>query len=164
MEEEKYYCPNCEWEVTFGDPKCYNCKQELSWEGTKTNAIKKKIKSKKEKIAEYEEENELERFKEYREKHIVTEDEDIENTYDFFLRAAHFYSVFYYIIAVIVFIGGIIFAFNVGEDIGIGIFFITLIVCLVLIGIGIIYEKNLKYKAYVLKNLHRINLNTKQKK
>ena len=161
--EEKYYCPNCDWEVQEGDPKCYNCDQELDWDEGETNAIKKIVKEKVEEKEEYFENREEEKkaSKKDKEKQI---NQDIKETYKFFLSIAKIYSILFYIIGIILLILGIVAAVGMENDIGIGLLFTCIILGIICIGIGVLYEKNLKYKAYVLRSLHEINLNIKSRK
>lgn len=156
MKEEKFYCPNCEWEVQEGDPKCYNCDQELVWDEIK----KEKKEGKKNVLVETLEEYSpavklVKKIKENKKEG----NEDIKDTYNFYLRMASFYKGLYVFIGLIVMLVGVI--ISVVTE----LFYLMLVAFVlesIIIGFAILLEKNLKYKAYVLKNLHQINLNTKK--
>ena len=147
-EEEKYYCPNCDWEVTYGDPKCYNCNEKLEWDDVEITK-----KEEKNEEVEYIEESRKEKKKR---NEVLNE----KQTYELFFRTAKWYYILWSIYGFIIFIPSIIIGV-IDESIIPSIAgFLLLALC---IFIGLVSSNNLVYKGYMLKNIVEINKNTKKR-
>ncbi|MBR3898245.1 MAG: hypothetical protein IKJ43_03065 [Bacilli bacterium] len=82
---------------------------------------------------------------------------DQESVITFFIKYSKAVKIVFIIFAVISFLGGII-----GTEDTDGMSLIAgIIAAIILIGSGILLEKNFKWKAYMLQNTYQINIKTK---
>ena len=138
-----FYCNICEEEVTLQNGKCPKCKtdwnkiinEEISEDSTPIDIYKKNINNN---------DNEEIREKEYDDSRIITE-ENINNNINFFLTWASIGKIFMIVVGIIITI--ISFVLLESTD---GYSLILLVISASIIFAGIIFENNLKWKAYML--------------
>lgn len=138
-----FYCNICEEEVTLQNGKCPKCKtdwnkiinEEISEDSTPIDIYKKNINNN---------DNEEIREKEYDDSRIITE-ENINNNINFFLTWASIGKIFMIVVGIIITI--ISFVLLESTD---GYSLILLVISASVIFAGIVFENNLKWKAYML--------------
>lgn len=136
----KFYCNICEEEVTLQNGKCPKCKtdwdkivnEKISEDSTPIDIYKKEINNNKNQEIVYDDNK------------IITE-ENINNNINFFLTWASIGKIFMIVVGIII----AIISF-VGIEATDGYSLILLIVSAGSIFAGIIFENNLKWKAYML--------------
>lgn len=128
---KKKYCYICDEEVILHDGKCSRCNTALE-----------------ETCVDVKQTDEIDAVKEKKvvvKNNIAITNDDITNNINFFLKHGYYVKVFLYVIAVIMAILAIVL---IDETDGLSLF--LFLVSLSISGSGVIFENNLKWKAYML--------------
>ena len=158
----KFYCNVCGEEITLQNGKCPKCK--TNW----NKIINEDIVSEESEPFNPNDGKDLSFEDNYIPKKDHTDiksitEEDINSNIVFFLRWGLIVKVILAVLGIIIAVGSFILAGNVEdyqkEEFRTDIVYIVsgIVVFIVLILAGIIFEKNLQWKAYMLKNTHEIN-------
>ena len=143
---EEYFCPECNKKIEYGVLKCPHCHEEIDWVNSQEEKVTKK--------------NITEKI--YRPIY-----KDLVDTYNFFLNSATAVLIVILIFAGVLFFFGLIAAgsfFEESDLAGLGVLFSTFFTTGFLVLLAILAYRTLKYKGYMLKSIHEINLNIKNRK
>ena len=138
---EEYHCPECNKKIEYETKVCPHCHEEIDWVDTKKEPVQKIV---------Y-----------YRPIH-----KDLVDTYNFLLNSATAVLVVILAIAGLLFIFGFILSiglYDTSDELGTFGLLSTFITCGVLVLVAIVVHRTLKYKGYMLKSIHEINLKLNNK-
>lgn len=135
----KFFCSMCDKDVTLENGKCPICKADWSDFVDEESYVKNKLNK-------MEKEVEVVEVVEEKEEKVFNEKEDMITTYKWFIKNAKMSFDVCCFFAIVCFILAFIF---IEDSDGASLFLIG--VAVVILGYGIIFEKNLKWKGYMLK-------------